>query len=160
MTVIRIGDALATLDACPPAREWLASRPPVADVREHWQACPRGDWLLWLAGRADVDRKLLVRAACACAREALVHVAAGEDRTRIAIETAEAWTRGEVTPEMVRAAESGATSAAMSASEAAAMSASDAARAASLARSADLVRAIIPWADVDRGLYLRCGGVL
>ena len=148
---------LRSLSACEEAVRWAAKRPLSAAT---WRACKRGDWLLWLAGRADVDRKLLVRAACACAREALVHVAAGEDRTRIAIETAEAWTRGEVTPEMVRAAESGATSAAMSASEAAAMSASDAARAASLARSADLVRAIIPWADVDRGLYLRCGGVL
>lgn len=51
-----------------------------------------------------VDRHLVVRAACACARTALQHVPDGEDRPRIAIETAEAWCRGEATSEQVRVA--------------------------------------------------------
>ena len=32
--------------------------------------------------------------------------------------------------------------------------------AASLARSAEIVRGIIPWRDVERGLYVAAGGVL
>ena len=61
-----------------------------------WIACERGDWLLWYAGRVcGDDRRQLVLAACACARLALKHVPEGEDRPLKAIETAEAWARGE-----------------------------------------------------------------
>jgi hypothetical protein len=51
-----------------------------------------------------VPREVLVRYACLVARTVLDKVPAGEDRPRIAIETAEAWTRGEATIEEVRAA--------------------------------------------------------
>jgi len=188
--------ALETVGACREAREWLRAerkrRPGAKRSIERWEACPRGDWLLWLAAKAGVDRRMVVMAACAVAREALVHVPAGGDRPRRCIETAERWCRGEATIEDVRvarrtaaaaahadadaadAAHAAAAYAAAAAAYAAAAAAADAAaaaaaaaarvrdtvRAQSLARSAEIVRSIVPWADVERGLYLAAGGVL
>ena len=86
--------------ACRPALEWLQAR----TLAEAWEQSERGDWLLWLAAKAGVDRRRLVMAACACARLALVHVPPGEERPRVAIETAEAWCRGEATIEQVKEA--------------------------------------------------------
>jgi hypothetical protein len=62
--------------------------------------------MIWLATKAGVDRKALVLVACGCARLSLVHVPSGEDRPRIAIETAERWARGDMTTtiDMIRAA--------------------------------------------------------
>ena len=65
-----------------------------------WEACERGDWLLWYAGAVSggprsQSRKTLVLAACACARLALQYVVNGETRPLVAIETAEAWAKGE-----------------------------------------------------------------
>ena len=60
-------------------------------------ACERGDWMLWYLGKVDVNRRRLVLAACNCARLALPHIRAGEQRPRLAIETAERWARGDAT---------------------------------------------------------------
>ncbi len=97
------GEILLALDACGDARQWADDLRGIP-ARKAWEACKRGDWLLWLAAKLNVDRKLVVLAACDCARTALQFVPAGEERPRIAIETAEAWTRGEATIEQVRAA--------------------------------------------------------
>ena len=89
---------LVELGACADAREWAA---PYATFAEAWAACERGDWMLWLIGRANaappdsVARQQLVLAACACARLVLSHVTAGEQRPLRAIETAERWANGE-----------------------------------------------------------------
>jgi hypothetical protein len=180
---------LRTEGACEDGREWAASKTP-ADA---WAACPRGDWLLWWAARAGVDRRRIVLAACACARLALPHVAAGEERPLMAIETAERWARGEagITLAEVRAAadaaayaatyaaayaatyaaaaaDAAAYAATYAAADAAAYAAADAAaayaaadaaaayaddwrqkRAEVLAQCSDLVRAQIPWAEVE-----------
>ena len=74
-----------------------------------WTTCERGDWMLWLCGKmADKKgwptRKQVVLAACACAETALKHVEAGEDRPRIAIETARKWARGKATLQQVKEA--------------------------------------------------------
>jgi len=83
--------ALRRLGACGEARVWASGR----TLQQAWAECPRGDWLLWLAGRAGVERKVVVLAACACARLALKHVRPGEERPLRAVETAEAWARGD-----------------------------------------------------------------
>jgi hypothetical protein len=62
--------------------------------------------MLRKAGEIGVPRKLLVAAACECARLALKFVPEGEERPRKAIEVAEAWCRGEATPEQVKEAAS------------------------------------------------------
>jgi hypothetical protein len=60
-------------------------------------------WLIVNCDTADVSQmKKLVLAACRCARLALPFVRVGEDRPRLAIEAAEAWTRGEVSIDKVR----------------------------------------------------------
>ena len=91
---------LLELHACEEAIEWAGDKSP----KEVWNTCERGDWMLWLAGKLDVDGKLLVKAACACAREALVHVPDSESRPRIAIETAERWAEGKATAEEAKRA--------------------------------------------------------
>ena len=92
---------LRELDACSSAIEWVGDRDPATA----WAECPRGDWLLWVAGRLGADRRTIVLAACACARDALRFVPSGETRPLAAIETAERWVRGEASIRDVRAAD-------------------------------------------------------
>ena len=84
---------LIEMGACKEAVEWVGRK----QLKTAWEKCGRADWMLWLAGRVGVDRKPLVLAACDCAETALQHVTAGEDRPRIAIETARKWCAGETT---------------------------------------------------------------
>ena len=114
---------LAELGACPEAVKWAGRK----THKKAWETCKRGEWLLWIAGRLDIDRKLFVLAACGCARTALKYVPDGEDRPRMAIETAEAWVRGEATIGQVRSAANAAASYAASHAADAAPSAADAA---------------------------------
>ena len=120
-------DQLRELNACLEAVDWVGDQP----LAEAWATCDRGDWMLWFAARTGIDRKVLVRAACACARQSLQYVPAGEDRPRITIETAEAWCEGRAMIEEVAAY------AASSAADAAA------ARRNSLKTLADIVRQFI-----------------
>jgi hypothetical protein len=150
MTAAHWSMKLIELDTCSPAVTWAAAQTTYAEA---WENCERGDWLLWLAGRLEVDQKLLVKAGCACARTALQYVPKGEERPRIAIETAEAWAEGRATLSQVRAAAAAAAAWAASASASAwaawAASASAAASTAAAEASAAsrehaaLVRAII-----------------
>jgi hypothetical protein len=64
--------------------------------------------MLWLVGKmADKPKwptlQQVVLAACACAETALKYVPKGEDRPRLAIETARKWAHGETTLQEVRA---------------------------------------------------------
>lgn len=146
---------LLRLGACSEAIAWAESLGPnhPADATA-WEQCPRGDWMLWVAGRLGIPRATLVLGACACARQALVHIKAGEDRPRIAIETAESWARGgegAASIEEVRKARAAAAAAygaayAAYAAAADAAAADAAARKKSLAKSAELVREVISWA--------------
>jgi len=96
----KLTDKLKALGACSAGIEWVQDRTP----QQMWEECERGDWLLWLAVKLNVDRKLIVLAACKCARESLQYVADAEDRPRRAIETAETWCRGDANLEEVRRA--------------------------------------------------------
>jgi hypothetical protein len=127
---------IRALGACSEAIAWLEAQD--GSLYDAWRRCERGDWLLWLAARVGVDRRLVVLAACDCAEPALVHVPAGEDRPRVAIETARRWAAGEATLEEVRSAAAYAARAARAARAADAADAADAAY-------ARLVRARIPW---------------
>lgn len=77
-----------------------------------WAQCQHAQHMLWLLGEVGADRRVIVSIACDIAETALVHVPAGEDRPRIAIETARRWARGEATLEEVQTARSRAWSAA------------------------------------------------
>ena len=127
----KLANSLVKLGACAEAVEWAAKQN--GTRQEIWSRCPRADWLLWLAARVashgSPEHRQVVLAACACARTVLHLVPSGEDRPRVAIETAERWARGEsgVTLEMVAAARVAAEAAAEAASGAAAWAASGAA---------------------------------
>ena len=83
--------------ACEDAVEWAEQYNSLAEA---WAECERGDWMLWLSGKLSGEpgsdsRKRVVLTACECARLALPYVKKGEKRPLKAIETAEAWVRGE-----------------------------------------------------------------
>lgn len=160
--------------ACRPHRQWMADRGEMPDLATAWRECPQGDWLLFLAARGGVDRKLVVAAMCACARRLLPHLPEGEPRPLAAIETAERWCRGEASLDEVRAAreslrplaQSDISAEAYFANSAAANACSavfvDRRELATYASSvspdtADLARAMIPFAAVQAALE---GGVL
>ncbi len=147
---------------CDEARAWLRSLPDDTSHEEIWATCPQGDWLLWLAGKANIDRKVLVMAACACTRLALRFVKEGELRPVKCIETTEAWCRGEATIEQVKearreAAYAYAAAAAAYAADTAAAYAADtggraAARASTRLECAVKVREIITWKMVSAAI--------
>ena len=139
---------LQNKNACRPAMEWLKDR----DLERMWEECERGDWLLWFAAEVGIDRKVIVRTACACAREALRFVPDGEIRPKTAIETAERWCNGEATIEQVRNASSAAAAADAAAYAAAcdaayaayaAAAAAACARKEALAKSAQIVKSML-----------------
>ena len=148
---------------CNDALEWLRTQP---DAATAWATCDRGDWMLYHAGKLAGDpgsdkRRQLVLAACACARLAIPHVPAGEQRPLVAIETAEAWARGgRETPSIDDVLAADADAAAAAAYAAAAADAADAAYAAYAAAAyaayaAYAARAAVlsQCADIVRGFY-------
>ena len=53
--------------ACDQAMAWARTQP---SLEIAWRDCQCGDWMLWLLGRCDVDKRLLVKAAALCAEPA------------------------------------------------------------------------------------------
>jgi len=132
------------LKACKDAVVWVTDLE--TDLAsEAWDQCQRGDWLLWLAGELGADRKLLVSAACACARTSLLYIKdpqASEVATK-ALVIAEKWTKGTATDEEMKVASASASAYASASATvaaynaaAAAVSAASSAAAASYAASA------------------------
>lgn len=101
---------LRSLGACAESLRYVAAHGD--DAVSALVECPDRRWLTWLAGAlmacGHLDRRVIVLCACASARTALRYVPAGEERPLRAIETAEAWCRGEATIEDVRTAQRGA----------------------------------------------------
>src|SRR5690348_9278716 len=88
--------SLRALGACSDGVKFAAQ---YAKPQEAWDACERGNDMLWLLGRlsgkpGSDGRRKLVLCACECARLAVPHVKAGETRPLKAIETAERWAKG------------------------------------------------------------------
>lgn len=83
-----------------------------------WEECEDARWMLHAAVTIGVDRRLVVLAACACARTALRFAPEDEHRPRRAIETAEAWARGKATEQDLRDAAVSAYASASAAAEA------------------------------------------
>ena len=101
---MKLKQRLKSLGACNEAIEWTEDNN-ITTLTEAWAKCERGDWMLWFAGKLSGEpegakRKVLVLAACECARLALPYA---KSPTALAcIETAEQWARGEATIEQVR----------------------------------------------------------
>jgi hypothetical protein len=160
MTRAKLLALLRKHDACKAAVAWLEDSEHQT-LAEAWNACERADWMLWLLARMYPDAPGPFRlACCACAETALRFVPKGEDRPRIAIETARRYARGLATPAELAAAWAAAWAAAelaaawdaaeLAAAWAAARDAAwaaaagDAAWAASLKDMAGIVRSLIP----------------
>lgn len=67
------------------------AEPFASDVVKLWDSCPRGDWLLALASRLRAPTRLLVVAACDCARRALEGLPDDSSDARACLETIRAW---------------------------------------------------------------------
>lgn len=87
---------LQKMNACVPAIEWVKQMNG-SNPEKLWNECERGDWMLWLVGKLDIDRKRLVLAACQCAR--LVEHLMKDEHSIRTIEVAEAWVHGKATLE-------------------------------------------------------------
>ena len=121
-------EQLVRLNACEEAREWVGDR----DIESAWSECERGDWMMWLAGCVDVDRVLVVDAACDCAALAAAKVkdAAMRESIERVIDLTRRYVRGEVTWVVVAKARHAMWAAVVAAADAAAYAAADAAAAA------------------------------
>ena len=140
---------IAKFSPCRDAVEWLSDR----TLADAWRDCQRGDWLLWLADRLKIERRLLVDTACDCAEPALAYVPPGERRPWWALVVARANADAAVSAATYATyAANAAADAAAATYASAASDAANAARASSLAHSADLVRARIPFAVIEEKL--------
>ena len=93
---------LIRLDACEEARDWAKGK----SLKTAWAKCERGDWMTWLLAnpKAKRDDRLLRLLACDIVGTVLHLVPAGEDRPRIAIETARRFANGQATAQELAAA--------------------------------------------------------
>jgi len=123
---------LTKLGACHEARHSANNK----SLEEVWSTCERGDWLLWLAAKINIDRKLIVGICCDIAEKTLCHVPANEKRPSEVIRIARAWINGEATIEQVLSAAYAASAAAANAAYAAATYAAYASASATYAANA------------------------
>jgi hypothetical protein len=64
------------------------------DAVKIWNACPRGDWIIWLLRKTRlIDRQTSVKLGCLCAEHVLsIYESKYQDkRPRLAIESAKVW---------------------------------------------------------------------
>ena len=98
-------EKLKEMGAGPEMLKWFAACP---TLQEAWDACKRGDWMLWCIGQGDAgeagspEHRKLVLLACACERLALLYVQPGDESLLKDIELTEAWAREEVSLDQVR----------------------------------------------------------
>ena len=126
---------LEKINACCEAREWVATQ---KNYKEAWQNCERGDWMLWLAKRLDVDDRKLTLAKFKCANQ--VRHLMKDSRSIAALDAAERYGNGEINRDELNTATAAAYAAYAAYADAA--YAADA-RKESLKRSADFCREIL-----------------
>lgn len=111
-----------------PCQEAVRFRKEFDSFQEAWEACPRGDWMLWIAQRVGVDLRTLTRAKALCALT-VKHLMKDERSVR-ACEVSLKFADGEATLEELAAAVYAAASAVYAAASAATYAAAYAAYAA------------------------------
>jgi len=156
---------LRKLHACGEAVEWAETQPSFAAA---WRNCQRGNWMLWLLAHTGCKQgspkhRKIVLSACDCARFGLDKVPDGEDRPRIAIETAESWAQGNgATLDQVKSAAAAAAGAAgaAGAAAAAAADAAGAAYAAAYAAAAYAAYAAAAAGAARRNTQAKCANIV
>ena len=139
---------LLKISACMNARAWVATQ---KNYKEAWQNCERGDWMLWLGKKLNVDDRKLTMAKAMCAKQ--VEHLMKDQRSRDALQACIDYFNGLISREQLTAyADAAADAAAAAAADAAAYAAAYAvayaaaaaadavAREQSLNRSADICR--------------------
>ena len=84
-------ELLKSKEACPEAVEWAKNYP---DFKSAWNTCHRGDWMLWIAQKLNVDKRKLTLAKGRCA-ETVIHLMK-DQRSIDAIKAAIAYGNGEI----------------------------------------------------------------
>jgi hypothetical protein len=94
---------LIELNACSDAIEWVRDM----SLKEAWNKCERGDWMLWLAfimkdklGWSDIKQITLAKVKCA----RLVQHLMKDERSLKALDIAEKWAKNEATDKELKAA--------------------------------------------------------
>lgn len=82
-------DLLKRPDTCPVAREWAGDK----SIEDVVATCEWGDWLLWLAEKVGVEKRLLVLAGGLCANT--VRHLMRDERSLKGVDMAIAYGRGE-----------------------------------------------------------------
>ena len=123
-----------------PCKDAVEFRRQYATFAEAWAACPRGDWMLWLAQKAGVNLRTLTLAKGLCAETAIRLMT--DERSRNAVRVAITYGRGDATDEELSAA-ADAADAASAAAYAAAHAAASAAYAANQQQTADICREVL-----------------
>ena len=75
-----------------PCKEALKFRANYPDFKSAWKACPRGDWMLWIAQKVEVDLLILTTAKATCANT--VRHLMKDKRSKTAIKVALAFGKG------------------------------------------------------------------
>ena len=101
---LSLADRLDALGACEDAIDWVADEGH-RSLAAAWAACPRGDWMLWLAARlagkpGSVAGRRAIRAGAACVRSTLSRFRIREERDAVAAALAETerWLDGGPAP--------------------------------------------------------------
>ena len=131
-------DKLKKLNACSDAREWVAAQ---RNYKEAWQNCERGDWMLWLAKKLEVDDRKLTLAKFKCANQ--VRHLMKDQRSIAALDAAERYGNGEISRDELDAAADAAAAYAADAVDDAGYAVYAAAIKESLKKSADICREIL-----------------
>ena len=133
---------LEDLSACSEAVVWVGEK----TLEQAWAECNRGDWMLWLAQKSNVDIKILTLAKVRCA--SLVKHLMRDERSLEALKVAERFAHGKATrkelADTADAAADAAYAAAAYAAAAVAVAVADAARKDVLEKAADICRETIP----------------
>ena len=111
---------------CSEAKEWMKSQ---KNATEAWNNCERGDWMLWIAKKLNVDDRKLTMAKAMCAKQ--VEYLMKDQRSKDALQACIDYFNGLISREQLNAA--AATAYATAASYAAAAATAYAATAASYA---------------------------
>ena len=96
-----------------PCKDAVEFRKQFPTFGEAWQSCPRGDWMLWIAKKLNVDDRLLTLAKGRCA-ETVIHLM-NDNRSINAVKAAIAYGNSEITADELASAASAAAYAASAA---------------------------------------------
>jgi hypothetical protein len=99
---------LQTNEACKESISWIQQNN-IQSLEEAWNACERGDWLLWMATKLGIDERKLALCAALCAHTVIQYMQ--DSRSRNAVRIAFLWGRGKATDEELSSAGSAAWSA-------------------------------------------------